>query len=93
MIQIATVGDTQVVVKEGLKKILPEKLYILHTENERSKTQLEEVVAEAKKDKDSDRVRFLQLKQYEENEKKKKKEIQNEFNIKVELRKVGKLRL
>lgn len=40
MIQIATVGDTQVVVKEGLRKTPPEKLYILHTENERTKSKL-----------------------------------------------------
>ena len=34
MIQIALVGETPVVVEEGIRKNVPEKLYILHTKNE-----------------------------------------------------------
>ncbi|QUC64381.1 hypothetical protein NsoK4_08120 [Nitrosopumilus sp. K4] len=34
MIQLATLGLTPVVVEEGLKKSLPEKLYIIHTKKE-----------------------------------------------------------
>jgi len=34
MIQIALVGITPVVVEEGLKKAMPDKLYILHTKDE-----------------------------------------------------------
>src|SRR5687767_510085 len=34
MIQIALVGDNPIVVEEGLKKTMPDKLYILHTKNE-----------------------------------------------------------
>lgn len=90
MIQIATVGDTQIVVKEGLKKIIPDKLYILHTANEKTKSEFDEALLQAKKDKTSTPVKILQIKQYEENAKKLKKEIQDEFHIKVELRKVGK---
>ena len=90
MIQIATVGDTQVVVKEGLKKILPDKLYILHTANEKTKSEFDDAILQAKKEKNTTFVKILQTKQYEENAKKLKKEIQDEFHIKVELRKVGK---
>ena len=90
MIQIATVGDTQEVVKMGLGKILPEKLYILHTANERTKKEFEEAVAEAKKQKNQDYVKFLKTKQYEDNVKSLKKEIQKEFGIPVELKLVHK---
>ncbi len=34
MIQLATLGVTPIVVEEGLKKSIPEKLYIIHTKNE-----------------------------------------------------------
>lgn len=34
MIQIALVGETPIVVEEGIKKNVPEKLYIIHTKNE-----------------------------------------------------------
>ena len=34
MIQIALLGLTPIVVEEGLKKALPDKLYILHTKDE-----------------------------------------------------------
>jgi len=34
MIQISLVGLTPIVVEEGLRKSLPEKLYIIHTKNE-----------------------------------------------------------
>ena len=34
MIQIALVGETPIVVEEGIKKNVPEKLIILHTKNE-----------------------------------------------------------
>ena len=34
MIQIAPLGINALVVKEGLKKALPDKLYILHTKDE-----------------------------------------------------------
>lgn len=34
MIQLATLGLTPIVVEEGLKKSIPEKLYIIHTKNE-----------------------------------------------------------
>jgi hypothetical protein len=34
MIQIALVGETSIVVEEGIKKNVPEKLFILHTKNE-----------------------------------------------------------
>ena len=34
MIQIALVGETPQVVKEGIRKNVPEKLFILHTKNE-----------------------------------------------------------
>jgi len=36
MIQLATLGLTPIVVEEGLKKSIPEKLYIIHTKNETS---------------------------------------------------------
>ncbi|CAD6368401.1 putative CRISPR-associated protein [metagenome] len=85
MIQIATVGDTQIVVKEGLKKIVPEKLYIIHTENERSKTEIAEEIDKAKQTKNNERVHFLKSKQYEDNAKQLKKEIQSEYHIPVEL--------
>lgn len=48
MIQIATVGDTQIVVKEGLRKNPPEKLYILHTENERTKDEFDQAIEKVK---------------------------------------------
>jgi len=69
MIQIATLGDTPVVVKEGLRKIIPEKLYIIHTPNEKERGE---------------------KKQYEILAKKLKKEIQNDYNIPIELLSVGK---
>ena len=90
MIQIATVGDTQEVVKNGLGKILPEKLYILHTPNERTKKELDDAIEEAKQQKNNERVKFLKLKQYEDNVKVLKKEIQKDFGIPVELRTVHK---
>ena len=90
MIQIATVGDTQVVVKEGIRKEMPEKLYILHTANERSQSEFEKAMNEAKKSKDGEKMKLLKIKQYEDNVKELKKEIQNEFNIPVKLAKVGK---
>ena len=34
LIQIALLGETSIVVEEGLKKSLPDKLYIIHTKNE-----------------------------------------------------------
>ena len=34
MIQLALVGLTPIVVEEGIKKSVPDKLYILHTKNE-----------------------------------------------------------
>ena len=34
MIQIALVGETPQVVEEGIRKNVPEKLFILHTKNE-----------------------------------------------------------
>src|SRR3989344_4627151 len=34
MIQISLVGLTPVIVEEGLKKAMPDKLYILHTKDE-----------------------------------------------------------
>ena len=34
MIQLATLGVTPIVVEEGLKKSIPEKLYIIHTKDE-----------------------------------------------------------
>ena len=34
MIQIALVGETPEVVEEGVRKNVPEKLFILHTKNE-----------------------------------------------------------
>lgn len=34
MIQLATLGLTPIVVEEGLKKSIPEKLYIIHTKDE-----------------------------------------------------------
>ena len=84
MIQIATVGDTQIVVKEGLRKNPPEKLYILHTENERTKAEFDEAMEKAKgKD-------FLKTQQYKDNAEKLRKEIIKEFEIQVELVKVGK---
>ena len=86
MIQIATVGDTQIVVKEGLRKNPPEKLYILHTENERTKAEFDEAIEKAKgKGKD-----FLKTQQYKDNAEKLRKEIIKEFEIQVELVKVGK---
>ncbi len=90
MIQIATVGDTQEVVKTGLGKILPEKLYIIHTPNERNKKELEDEIAEAKKQKNPKLVKFLKSKQYEDNVKILKKEIQKDFHIPVELLSVHK---
>ncbi len=90
MIQIATVGDTQEVVKTGLGKILPDKLYIIHTLNERTKKEFEEEIAEAKKQKNAGLVKFLKTKQYEDNVKILKKEIQKEYNIPVELLSVHK---
>jgi len=90
MIQIATVGDTQEVVKIGLGKILPEKLYIIHTPNERTKKELEEDIAKAKKDKNPSFVKFLKSKQYEDNVKNLRKEIIKDFNIEVELLSVHK---
>lgn len=34
MIQLATLGLTPIVIEEGLKKSIPEKLYLIHTKNE-----------------------------------------------------------
>ena len=34
MIQLATLGLTPIVVEEGLKKSIPERLYIIHTKDE-----------------------------------------------------------
>ena len=34
MIQLATLGLTPIVVEEGLKKSIPEKLYVIHTKDE-----------------------------------------------------------
>ena len=86
MFQIATVGDTQVVVKEGLRKEPPEKIFILHTENELSKKEFSEAIKKAKtKEKEE-----LKRKQYEDNAEKLKKEIIDEFEIRVELVRVGK---
>ena len=86
MIQIATLGDTQIVVTEGLRKTPPEKLYILHTENERTKSEFDE---EIKKAKPKERG-FLKIQQYKDNAEKLRKEITKEFKIQVELVKVGK---
>ena len=86
MIQIATVGDTQIVVKEGLRKTPPEKLYILHTENERTKKEFDEVIKKVKPKEKS----FLKIQQYKDNAGKLRKEILDEFKIPVELVKVGK---
>ena len=86
MIQIATVGDTQIVVKEGLRKNPPEKLYILHTENERTKIEFDEAIEKAKPKKRS----FLKIQQYKDNAEKLRKEIQKDFEIPVFLVKVGK---
>ena len=78
MIQIATLGDTQVVVEEGLRKNPPEKLYILYTENERTKSQFDEDLKKAKgKDKDQ-----IKTQQYKDNAEKLKKKIVNEIPIK-----------
>jgi len=86
MIQIATVGDTQIVVKEGLRKNPPDKLFILHTENERTKSEFDDAIEKAKgKEKD-----FLKTQQYKNNAEKLRKEIVKEFEIQVELVKVGK---
>ena len=86
MIQIATVGDAQIVVKEGLRKNPPEKLYILHTENERSKSDFDDALKKAKPKERS----FLKTQQYNDNAEKLRKEILDEFKIPVELVKVGK---
>ena len=48
MIQIATLGFTPEVVMEGLRKVLPKKLYIIHTENVQGKPK-EQVETYAKK--------------------------------------------
>ncbi len=87
MIQIATVGDAQIVVKEGLRKVPPKKLFILHTKNEKTKNEFNELIKniKSKKQKDS-----LKTKQYEDNAEKLRKEIIKEFDIPVELIKVGK---
>lgn len=86
MIQIATVGDTQIVVKEGLRKTPPKKLYILHTDNERTEENFEKDIKNAKpKERD-----FLKIQQYRNNAEKLRKEIQDEFKIQVELVMVGK---
>jgi len=34
LIQLALVGVTPIVVEEGLRKAMPDKLYIIHTKNE-----------------------------------------------------------
>lgn len=49
MIQIATLGFTPEVVHEGLRKIIPKKLYIIHTENSKSEKKEENVEKSAKK--------------------------------------------
>lgn len=90
MIQIATVGDTHEVVRTALYKILPEKLYILHTENERTKNDFDNEIESATKSKNKDLVSRLKIKQYEDNAKKLKKEIEKDFKIQVELRLVHK---
>ncbi len=87
MIQIATVGDAQVVVKEGLRKVPSEKIYILHTENERSESKFNQDLKKAKSKDEKNRIQTLQ---YQTNAEKLKVEILNEFDIKVELQKVGK---
>ena len=73
MIQIATVGDTQEVVKIGLGKSLPEKLYILHTPNEKSKKELTAELKKSKEEKNESYAKFLKTKQYETNAKSLKK--------------------
>ena len=90
MIQIATVGDTQEVVKIGLGKILPEKLYVIHTTNERSKKDLTTELKKAKDEKNEGYAKFLKIKQYETNAKSLKKEIEDDFKIPVELMSVHK---
>jgi hypothetical protein len=90
MIQIATVGDTQEVVKTGLGKILPDKLYIIHTTNERTKQELTAELKKAKEDGNEGYVKFLKTKQYGTNAKSLKKEIESEFQIPVELLSVHK---
>jgi len=90
LIQIATVGDTQEVVKIGLGKILPDKLYIIHTTNERTKTELTTELKQAKEDGNENYTKFLKIKQYETNAKSLKKEIENDFKIPVELLSVHK---
>lgn len=87
MIQIATVGDAQIVVKEGLRKVPSEKLYILHTENTRSESKFNQDLKKAKSKEEKD---LIQTKQYKTNADKLKNEIVDEFGIKVELHKVGK---
>ncbi len=49
MIQIATLGLTPIVVEDGLRKISPEKLYIIHTENVKGGKPKEQVETQAKK--------------------------------------------
>ena len=49
MIQIATLGLTPAVVEEGLRKISPDKLYIIHTENIQGGKLKEQVETSAKK--------------------------------------------
>ncbi len=90
MIQIATVGDTQEVVKIGLGKILPDKLYIIHTPNERTKKELTAELKQAKEDGNENYAKTLKTKQYETNAKSLKKEIENDFKIPVELLSVHK---
>ena len=90
MIQIATVGDTQEVVKTGLGKNLPDKLYILHTENERTKKEFDSEIKKAKQEGNEQREHYLKTKQYETNVKLLKKEIEKDFKIDVELKLVHK---
>jgi hypothetical protein len=90
MIQIATVGDTHEVVKIGLGKILPDKLYIIHTTNERTKKELTTELKKAKEDGNENYAKLLKIKQYETNAKSLKKEIENDFKIPVELLSVHK---
>lgn len=49
MIQIATMGLTPVVIEEGLQKIRPDKLYIIHTENVKGEKPKKQVEDQAKK--------------------------------------------
>lgn len=93
-IQIATIGDTQIVVEEGLRKNTPEKLYILHTKNERSKEKLKTELESLQKEKNESvresKIQQVKTQQYTDNAKKLKKELEKKWNIGVELALVDK---